>query len=79
MRRASAGSNASYSEDGWWVFKLSITSTIRSLSGSSSSTSCLTTRAQSTLVRRSVTSTRRHPSSGANNMKRLLTPLRWYS
>ena len=30
-----------------------------------SSTSCLTTRAQSAFVRRSVTSTRRHPSNGA--------------
>ena len=32
MRRASAGSKASYQYAGWWVFKLSITSTIRSLS-----------------------------------------------
>ena len=28
---------------------------------------------------RSVTSTRRHPSNGANSMNRLLTPLRSYS
>ena len=39
----------------------------------------LETPTQSVLVRRSVTSTRRQPSQGANSMNRLLTPLRWYS
>ena len=55
-----------------WVFKLSITSTIASASGCTSSTNHRTTSAKSLAVRRSVTGTARHPSSGSDTMNNLV-------
>ena len=48
------------------------------LAGKKSSTNSRIRSAQSRRVRRSVTLTHRHPSSGAKTMKRLAVPLRAY-
>jgi len=61
------------------VFRLSITSTTLSASSWTSSTRHRTTSAKSTAVRRSVTFTARHPSSGIDTMNRSAVPLRVYS
>ncbi len=76
-RDASAGPDVSYRVDSLWVFRLSITRTIF-LSGKWTSAMSASSPAKSLFVRRSVTFTWRHASSGAYTMNRFAVPLRPY-